>query len=403
MNKWIFLSFLTLFYGCEDEQAVSKLEDTVRETQPVQDCVTLDSSAPSMQGQLEIKGEASQLNSPEISWSEAYDDCELSHYEIGLGTKPGSVDVSQYQNIGQELNFKYTQLNLDYTQKYYVSVRAVDKKGNISTPKYSKKFSPWDVKSLSHLVLRLDSSDKSSLIDNNNLPGDDANFNQLVSKWLDRSESANQHDFYSTKTSSAPQFDLVYGGLSFANSHLTVADHADLNLGIVSQRTIVTSIRTGINNSGRQVIYEEGGSARGINIYIEDDKLICGFWNIVNDGDGAQAWSSVETEVETEKNYNIVLQFDYSHFQDKNSTEGRVECFVNSQTIGTIDTTSRLHPHSGDIAIGAVKNDSYFGDGAFNGDGMNFSGNIYELIIYNKVHKLDDLQKVMKYFNLKWL
>ena len=71
--------------------------------------------------------------------------------------------------------------------------------------------------------------------------------------------------------------------------------------------------------------------------------------------------------------------------------------------IGTIDTTSRLHPHSGDIAIGAVKNDSYFGDGAFNGDGMNLSGNIYELIIYNKVHKLDDLQKVMKYFNLKWL
>ena len=96
------------------------------------------------------------------------------------------------------------------------------------------------------------------------------------------------------------------------------------------------------------------------------------------------------------------LIFDYSNFVDASSAPGTIECYVNKASTGVVDTTSRLHAHSGDIGIGGMNNDSYFSDGAANGDGLYFDGIFYELLMYNKAHTDSEVEKLQELLLKKW-
>ncbi len=50
----------------------------------------------------------------------------------------------------------------------------------------------------------------------------------------------------------------------------------------MSERTISLRFRANEINRGdqKQVLYEEGGSARGLNIYLDEDELYVGGWNM---------------------------------------------------------------------------------------------------------------------------
>ncbi|MBI3312907.1 MAG: hypothetical protein HYZ83_01540 [Candidatus Omnitrophica bacterium] len=55
----------------------------------------------------------------------------------------------------------------------------------------------------------------------------------------------------------------------------------DINLGIHTERTLAIWFRVedASINTRKQVIYEEGGAGRGLNIYVYDGKLYVGGWN----------------------------------------------------------------------------------------------------------------------------
>lgn len=64
------------------------------------------------------------------------------------------------------------------------------------------------------------------------------------------------------------------------DSVIQLENSKDINLGTHSERTI--SLWFQVNDAAadrKQVIYEEGGGARGLNIYVEDDLLYFGGWN----------------------------------------------------------------------------------------------------------------------------
>ena len=121
--------FLCLFavIGCKDK--VSDFSENTPVVQPVTDCTISDDTAPNMQGKLTFIQSGSRLSAPEVNWDNAQEECELSHYEIAIGTIPGGRDVLNFINIGQGNSYQQKNINLVYDEEYFYSVRAVDSSG----------------------------------------------------------------------------------------------------------------------------------------------------------------------------------------------------------------------------------------------------------------------------------
>ena len=405
MKKYLNIStvLLLIFSSCKNQ--VSNNSNDGGFLQPISECVSTDSTPPVMDTTLLITDSGSRLTSPTVEWQEAQEACDFSHYEVSIGTSIGSSDILSFINIGNSLSFSQNYLDLDYSQNYFYNVVAVDRAGNRSTKVSSSPWMIFSAKTLTKLVLWLDASEKNTIKDNEGDSPEDLNFSNDVKTWLDQSNSNAIHNF-SSIGSSLPSYDVREGGVRFNGSQqfMATADHADINTSIIGQRTIVATFKTSDDISSRQVIYEEGGTVRGINIYIEDNKLRCGFWNIQNDGDGAQPYIEVSDNINKESLYVVTYLFDYSHFLDRNSTDGTVECFINGSSSGQVMTSSRLHPHSGDIGLGAMNDGSYFlNTGAISGDESFFDGVLYEFLIYNSAHSKSDLDILNQTLQDKWI
>lgn len=392
-----------LIISCKDK--VSNTDATsVVDTLPATSCVEDDKTSPVLSQNVTVEENGTKLSTPKIKWEKASEACELSHYELAVGTKPGESDVMVYTNIGNVLEHTQRGLSLNYAKDYYYSLVAVDAAGNKSTPVNTSAWSIFTPKTLTNLMVWLDAADTNSILDvNGKKPGEDGFSNELA-RWKDISGSSTSHDFTACGAYQ-PNWDVTEKAVRFNGSQhvMATADHADINLSDISQRTLSVVIKTDSDTNSRQVVYEEGGTVRGINVYIEEDKLHCGFWNDRDDGDGKQSFVSVSETVEENKVYVVNMVFDYSHFSGRNGANGTVECFINEKSLGTVETTSRLHAHSGDIGLGAMNDGSYFADGADSGDDHYFKGVIYEFLMYNSAHSADDVEKLAKILTAKWV
>lgn len=397
------LSLVTSLAMMSCKNNVSDSSEETRIVQPITDCKDSDDQAPVFSSSIQLKEDSSVFKAPTISFEKATDDCELSHYEMAIGTTSGAQDVLAFTSIGDTTEFQKDGLDLDYSNVYYISLKAVDTAGNKSSQIVSSSFQVFTPKSLSGLVLWLDASQLQSLEDNEGDDGNSSDFSNDIKKWLDISESTAIHNF-EKEGSAFPNYDVVERGIRFNGSQelMATADHADINLSVVGQRTLVMSFKTSDNVSSRQVLFEEGGTVRGLNIYIENNELRCGFWNIRNDGDGLQNYIEVKSGITADTKYTVMYKFDYSHFTDANSADGTVECFVNGVSTGSENTTSRLHPHSGDIGLAGMNDGSYFHDGAGNSSGLYFDGVIYEMLLYNTAHSDENLNKLNTVLQSKW-
>lgn len=397
---------LTLLFliSCEDEISVDKKPDDFQSTQPVEDCVVKDENPPVLASEISLEASASVQSTPKLSWQKASEDCEFSHYEIAIGTSQGGEEILTYKNIGNVTSIQERNITLDYQQDYFVSLRGVDRAGNYSSVVVSKPFQPFTAQSLTNMVVWLDVAKQSSVLDHEGDQLGSTTFNNVIKSWQDISNSVHNHHFNASNAQTSPHYDVIENGISFngSNQLFMTADHPDINTSDIAQRTLVASIKTGDDIQTRQVVYEEGGTVRGLNIYIEAGQLRCGFWNDRNDGDGTQPFIEVKTPIEAEKKYQIVYLFDYAHFQDENSPDGTIECFVNGTSIGQVASTSRLHAHSGDIGLGAMNDGSYFHDGAGSSDNYFFKGHLFEFMLYNNAHSLVEIQKLSDNLAGKW-
>lgn len=401
MKHLLLLTIIFSLSACKNN--VSDGESSVVGNQPVSDCTLTDTQAPVLSGNIVFNNEATINKSPEISFTKATDNCELSHYEVSIGTNVAGEQVVAKLNIGDDTTYTVENLNLDYSQVYHLSLSAVDKAGNRSSLLSSDSFQVFTPKTLPNMVLWLDSSRLDQILDNEDDNANSANFSGDVKTWNDISGSTTDHHFVK-EGQGFPQFDVTNRGISFSGNQelMGTVDHVDINTGLVNQRNLTAVFKTSDEVNARQVVFEEGGSVRGLNIYIENGQVKCGFWNDTNDGDGRQGYIEVGANISTNTLYVVSLIFDYSNFVDANSAPGTVECVVNKASAGVVDSTSRLHAHSGDIGIGGMNNDSYFSDGAANGDGLYLDGIFYELLMYNKAHSDAEVTKLQDLLLKKW-
>ncbi|NER81676.1 MAG: LamG domain-containing protein [Leptolyngbya sp. SIO1D8] len=154
----------------------------------------------------------------------------------------------------------------------------------------------------------------------------------------------------------------------------------DINLGIHSQRTLSLWLKADnlLSPGGqKQVVYEEGGHVRGLNVYIDQERLYVGGWNTPTDESGWEGtWLSTDQLVAGEWNH-VALVLD----GDANVTDGAIHGYLNGEKFGT-GAGSQLWEHSDSIGLGNINNGTRFHDG-LTGSGHGFSVALDEVMIFN--------------------
>ena len=169
------------------------------------------------------------------------------------------------------------------------------------------------------------------------------------------------------------------------SSSLTTANNNDYN--VVSsdpflRKEIQMAFRTSSDITTRQVLYEQGGGVRGINIYIRDGQLHISAWNRaesapLGDWNSSGDVNSVSTSIATNQSYIVTFQMDGDDNSDGNGiANGTVTLYLNGNSIGSLKGIGVLYAHVGLIGLGYSENDTYFDDGAFTGTGEYFTGQI---------------------------
>jgi hypothetical protein len=200
--------------------------------------------------------------------------------------------------------------------------------------------------------------------------------------------------------SSSSQRPIYHTGADAMNGHaviqfdgtddcLKMADQSDLNTGASTERTYIVVFRTSSDITSRQVIYEEGGATRGLNIYLYNSKVYIAGWNFANDGNDAPwSYSYVDSTVNTETEYIVTMVYNGS---TDNTTSGSITGYLNGALMGSVGNVGKLYAHGDDIGLGYMNRNSYFENGKGNGSGNYFEGEIATFIEYN--YDLGDAQR----------
>ncbi|MCK4319136.1 right-handed parallel beta-helix repeat-containing protein, partial [Candidatus Micrarchaeota archaeon] len=172
-----------------------------------------------------------------------------------------------------------------------------------------------------------------------------------------------------------------YSGFAYnfdGDDYISIPNSYDINLGTHDKRTISAWFKVNDKDlDAKQVIYEEGGASRGLNIYVYNGSLYVGGWNepaAESNWDGT--WMNTSS-ISSNTWHHVVVRLDGTPAVQIDALKGYLDGanFANG-------SGSQLWSHSGDISIGR-NGDTKFHDGDDNSLGEYFNGTIDEVIIYN--------------------
>jgi VCBS repeat-containing protein len=154
-------------------------------------------------------------------------------------------------------------------------------------------------------------------------------------------------------------------------------DSTDINIGTFEERTVSFWFNAD-DTSGRQVIYKEGGSVRGLTIYIDNGELYVSGWNTPG---GESGWSGSfvsSTGIAAGQWHQVSLVLDGG----TSVTADALSMYLDGQLVGQT-SGSQLWSHSGDINLGGSDTTVYYHDGFSNAKNY-FDGKLDDGRIYNK-------------------
>jgi hypothetical protein len=262
-----------------------------------------------------------------------------------------------------------------------------------------------DINSIPNKAIHFDMSNGVNVLDSSNRNALDTSFSGTAQTVLDISGVEFPHNGLQASAASRPTYDEVTKLLTFdgVNDYFDIANATDINTGVTSERTFAMVFRTGADVTSQQVIYEEGATVRGINVYIAGGSLYLGFWNDTNDGDGTQAFVSTNTPIAASTNYYVTLVFDYSNYTGPSGPNGSLRGTINGTPFSfSGSSTSRLYAHPGLIGLGAMSNGTCYHTGCPGGDGDYFGGDIFEFIMYNSAISPALEIEYYNFFAQKW-
>ena len=285
---------------------------------------------------------------------------------------------------------------------YYTSVRAKDQAGNLST---STSSDAWQLPQNGLAkTFWFDASDRTTIKDSLNLTPDDPGFNGRVRRWEDKSSST--LDATSVGAANDPGYASDLNKITFSgtNQYLRIPSSGSFDSGTFNHKNVFISFHTPLDLNTRQMIYEQGNRDRGMNLYILNGKLYCGFWNAKDDGDGYQAftYTTSTNNLAPSTVYHSAIVLDYTNYSGAGGANGEVKCYLNNTQMGsTLSTTSRLFAHGGTAAFGATW-DTRYHDTNTNKVEAFFKGKILEAIMFQDHPSPLDISTTLTTLMTKW-
>lgn len=209
-------------------------------------------------------------------------------------------------------------------------------------------------------------------------------------------------------------------GLQFSSGNITngltgkfllMESSLDINLSKpMTERTIFLNFRTGDNVSRRQIIFEQGGQNRGINVAVHENKIYVSVHdNIFDPGDGTPAFNPVfvSNNIQPNFNYTVTLVFEGT----VGSLNGTLRAYLNGVPFssGVATGVGSIWEQVGPPAIGAVNGRQLMYDGfmadvidSSNGN-HSFEGTFGEMVYYSEI--LNDAERIIveNYLGVKYL
>ena len=180
---------------------------------------------------------------------------------------------------------------------------------------------------------------------------------------------------------------------------VTLASSTEINFDVHSQRTISVWFNADdIDRDTPQVIYEEGGGGRGLNIYLDRGQLYVGGWNRIE-----SKWKETflnSDRISSDNWHHVALVLDAP--QTDTVQPDVLFAYLDGEEFGR-GSGSQLWQH-GAIGLGGVNSSTRFHRNNVDSKDINgFAGNIASLEIYNQalnsetINNLSDLKTPQKF------
>ena len=227
---------------------------------------------------------------------------------------------------------------------------------------------------------------------------------KAVGFWKD--QSVNGHDAIRDEEWQRPVYkksndfdDSGFSFLEFKGGHsMRIINHARININdFYKEKTVVVVFRTSNNVESQQVIYEEGGCCRGLNISLHKGRLYFGAYNLVRDDLDSTPWGYIHLNVPIELNQFYVATLVYNY------NVKSFDAYLNGRHLGSIEEIGILYRHPGEIGIGAaVDHTVLYNHKNYNNQDLFFNGGIYELLYYDAALNTSQNAVVQSYLSAKY-
>ena len=169
------------------------------------------------------------------------------------------------------------------------------------------------------------------------------------------------------------------------NDFIEVNDSSDINLGIHPQRTISLWFKTDDKSltDRKQVLYEEGGMTRGLNIYLDRGKLYAGGWNRpTSESNWAGTFLSTDA-IASNTWHHVTLVLDAPEGV-KDVQSGAFTAYLDGIKIGSGEG-SQLWGHGDNTGLGGLNQGTRFHNGTASGTGTHgLLGSLDDVRLYNR-------------------
>lgn len=172
----------------------------------------------------------------------------------------------------------------------------------------------------------------------------------------------------------------------------TYPSSVDVNLGSgYLQKTHSIAFETGSDVTTAQMIYEQGGRDRGLNMLIDNGKLYAAVWNHLEE---AWGYKELSVDVTTDTKYTATLVMD-----GVMPADGTATLYLDGVEVDTIGGVGQLYMHGNGIGIGNISENSEIHDVLLT-TSTPFLGSIEKVVQYNAAlagTMLDDLHAYLAY------
>ncbi len=177
---------------------------------------------------------------------------------------------------------------------------------------------------------------------------------------------------------------------------ISVADNSSLNLSDVTVRTVSAWFRVDDRfvSDRKQVIYEQGGTTRGLSMYVHNGSLYVGGWNdITNESN----WSGTFLEtgsIQSNVWHHVALTLDGA---TTSLQDNRFKAYLDGAEFGS-GPGAQIWGHADDIGIGAVRQRARFHDGHAPEFSIHaFAGLLDEVRVYDSVLTDSEIQALASF------